>query len=247
MHRFSIIIVLTVALFGCKNPSSNSETHKSTSADTSKIGRDNYAVIWEWETEDIDLINSNSATITQELVDLWENDDIENVYYDPIPVRDPLGYFPSISFFLKSKSLNEAKLLLNRLTIVKKEIASYKIFPVGMLWLDLVQDFNYERGKQKSYVSIWTSNAQSQRIEDLKKAQNDSVLSLWNRGQIENIYFNLDGVSDHNNTTDFVFFINADSHFEADSICKSLPFFKKEIATYELHQAGVLWMGINNK
>jgi len=139
--------------------------------------------------------------------------------------------FPSISFFVKAQSMSGAKTILNDLTIVKKGIANYKLYPVGMLWLRQTHDSTKIKMNDKSFITIWkTKNKET--IDDLTKTQSDTILSLWNNGKIENVYFDVQGVMDKNKTTDFVFYIRAANMKEAEVIAKSLPFYKENIATY---------------
>ena len=62
-------------------------------------------------------------------------------------------------------------------------------------------------------------------------------------GRLKDVYFDIEGTHHENAKTDFVFFVNADTLEDAEAVCNSLPFYTEGIATYEIYQAGVFWMG----
>lgn len=112
-----------------------------------------------------------------------------------------------------------------------------------MLWLGQNQDSPEINTDLKSFVCIWETK-EKRPVDDLTKAQNDAVLALWNEGVVENVYFDIEGVSNINDKTDIVFYVKASNISEAESICKSLPFFKEEIASYKIFPAGTFWLGL---
>lgn len=238
-----IILLITIALFslGCtgqqkQKPDDKSERVKSGSNEV-KTGRNTYAVIWE--TPNIDLVVNNAEVISQEFTTLYENDVIENAYFDAESVSENRHSFPNVAFFLKAYSEEEAIHILEKLTIVRKGIATYKMYPVGMLWLprnEAIQEVS------KSYVAVWTDNGEEPE-QDVLKQQYDQILSLWKKGIIENVYFNIEKLSSPNNKTDFVFFVNAPGKKEAEAICKSLPFYQTNFSTFKLQRVGVFWFG----
>lgn len=243
--RKIFILSLSLLVLSCgqktkKDTSPTSEVEKTTNND-SKIGRQNFAVIWNWTSTDVQLVTDNSVAISEELTNLWKEGIVENAYYNSDAKVDKLSHFPNISFFIKAESYKAAELLLNRLTVVKKGIAVYQIFPVGNLWLDRKYKTIHENGMTKSYVAIWQT--ENKPTDDLTKVQNDKVLELWNSGKIENVYFDIEGTQRANNKTDFVFYANTNTEEEARALCESLPFFKEKIATYKIHEVGVFWLG----
>ena len=247
MYKLFSLLTISLLLFSCSNPNKqNSQDQNAISIVESNIGRNNYAVVWDWSTKDKELVIENASIFTKELLNLWENNDIENVYFDSeAEVKDDM-HFPSISFFVKAHSLSSAKSILDDLTIVKKEIAQYKLYPVGMLWLEQTRDSTKINMNDKSFVTIWeTKNKET--IDDLTKTQSDTILALWNKGKIENVYFDAQGVIDANKKTDFVFYVKSANLADAEKICKSLPFYKENVASYRIFPAGVFWLGINDK
>ena len=247
MRHIIFYLAVCLLVFGCNdtkkeaNTETESETVESTSTQTSKAGSENYAVVWNWTTTNEQLVTDNVPTISKELTALWQKGVVENVYYNGDSKIDKLSYFPNISFSLKAESYDSAQVILNNLTIVKKGIAVYKLYPIGTLWLDRKFKTIHENGMTKSFATVWrTSNKPT---DELTQAQNDEVLALWNSGKIENAYFDIEGTQKPNNKTDFVFYANANTKEEAIAICESLPFFKENIATYKIHEVGIFWMG----
>ena len=224
-----------------KETDNSTNTETSVSDDLSKIGRENYAVIWKWTTTDEQLVSDNSVTVSNELTSLWKKGIVENTYYNSDSKVDKLSYFPNISFSLKAESYESAEIILNNLTVVKKGIATYKIHPIGTLWLDRKHKTIDRNGMTKSFATVWTTTGKP--TDELTQEQNDKVLELWNTGKIENVYFDIEGTQKANSKTDFVFYANANTKEEAITICESLPFFKENIASYKIHEVGVFWMG----
>ena len=133
-----ILITASLLILSCgqKTKSKSDSVTKNTEAEIieKNTAPQNFAVIWNWTTEDTALVSANSATISEELSNLWKKGFIENAYYNSNSKVDKLSYFPNISFFLKAESYKAAEAILNKLTVVKKGISIYKIFPVGDLW-----------------------------------------------------------------------------------------------------------------
>lgn len=244
MNKQLGLIGICLLLFSCNNSGKqNSEKNDIVNEQNTTIGRNNYAVVWDWTTTDKGLVVNNAPTFTKELLNLWERDDIENIYFDSeAEVKNDMQ-FPSISFFIKAHGIKNTRKILDDLTIVKKGIASYKLFPVGMFWLGKKQDSTLET-TYRSFVTVWETK-EKKAVDKTTKAQNDAILKLWNSGIIENAYFDVEGASKTNKKTDFVFYVRAKNIDEARIICETLPFFKENIASYKIFQAGVFWLGKN--
>ena len=204
----------------------------------------NYAVVFKWITTDEKRVEAHAMQQADQLLSLWEQGTVENIYYDTEAKVDKFSYFPNITFVVKAENTEAAKTILNDLIVVKKRIASYNLYPVGNLWLKRNTEKINEKGITKSYVAVWTTESTPE--DTMAKAQNDVVIGLWNNGQIENAYFDIEGTQTKNNITDFVFIVNANSEEEAKAIIDPLPFVRNAIASYELHQVGVFWKGIYN-
>ena len=247
MKQFNLALIASFLLWSCGGNSLENEAAHSTETSStnqqSKRGRNNYAVVWEWTTANAKLVQENLSTISNELTELRKADKVENVYYNNETSSESLDYIANISFFLKAHSEEEAQTILNDLTIVKNGWASYKLYPVGLLWLDRNTDKIAEDKKKRSFVAVWETLKETNLSDVLIQSQNDAVLELWNTGKIENVYFDIEGTQKNNSIQDFVFFVNANTQAEAESICNSLPFYKEKLASYKLHSVGVFWMG----
>ena len=247
-----VLLCFVTLLFACNNQPQNEKSSNepnqqqaTTEADNSNVGRKNFAVVWKWKTTDKKIFEENNITISREMEELWKKDVIVDAYFDNDTKIYKSGYFPNISCFLKAKSEEEAKTILNKLTLVEKEMAEYTIYPVGAKWLGRATEAINKRGFTKSYVAVWSTSGKVSLNDDrdVIKAQSDALMKLWNEGAIENVYFDVEGTQKNNNVTDFVFFVNADSEKEAIEVCDNLPFVKEKIATYKLQPVGIFWLG----
>ena len=134
------------------------------------------------------------------------------------------------------------------MTIVKKGIAVYTIYPVGVNYLGRNDKVLKEKAMAThSFVAVWETKPNAKPNDELTKSQSDAVLKLWNEAVIENVYFDIEGTQKANNETDFVFFVNANSKDEAKTVCDGLPFAKENIASYKLLPVGVFWLGQTKK
>ena len=255
MQKTIFLFAISFLIFSCGDQPQNEESvntskqESSTQDDHSKIGRNTYAVTWKWTTTDSKFVQDNIPAISKELTNLWNEDVVENAYFNTESPVDKLDYFANIAFFLKAHTEKEARSILDQLTVVKKQIASYELHPVGQLWLDRKTDVINQRGITNSFVTVWTtvkSPLEGKNADVLLKKQNDEMLDLWKKGIVENVYFDIEGTYKDNEKTDFVFFVNTNTKEEAEHICNNLPFFKENIASYEVYQAGVFWMGKSN-
>lgn len=248
--KLTYVLALCLILSSCgqnskKEQPSNKEKTTEKSMLATEVGIQNFAVIWKWTTNNVDLVNDNVLTISKEFDNLWRKGVIENAYYNSNAKHDKFEHFPNISFFIKAKSVEDVKTKLNELTVVKKGIAFYQIFPVGHLWLDRKRNTIDEKGLTKSYVTVWKTEKKP--TEALVKKQTDEIMKLWNAGKIENVYFDIEGTQTENNKEDFVFYANANTEEEARALCESLPFFKEQIASFNLFDVGTFWLGIYNE
>ena len=252
MKNTIILLVFAILLTGCKDKPKeqqkvNSPEQEITTEDSSRIGLKNYAVAWKWSTTNEKLVEDNLTTIADETNKLWKNGIITDAYYDANAKIDKLSYFPNVFFFLKAKSYVEAETELNKLSLVKKGIATYSIYPVGTKWLSRDSDKINKKGITKSYAAVWTTKNLDKASDDLIKSQADAILKLSNDGEIENVYFDIKGTQKPNSVTDFVFFVNANTEEEAKELCDKLPFVNNNIASYQLYSVGVFWLGEDNR
>lgn len=122
MKKLVSLIAICLLIFSCKSPVKQNATVQATTDEeiSSASGRDTYAVVWDWLITDDHMVGENTGAFTTELMALWKNDDIENVYFNTDAGLNTEIPFPTISFFIKAHSPEDAQLLLDSLTIVKK-------------------------------------------------------------------------------------------------------------------------------
>lgn len=128
---------------------------ESATKENTKIGRKNYVVIWKWSTSDIQLVENNLIKISEEINTIWKDDIITDAYYNANSTIDKLAYFPNVSFVVKAKTIKEVEEELNKLTLIKKGIASYSVYPVGTKWLSRDSDKINNKGITLSYAAVW--------------------------------------------------------------------------------------------
>jgi len=244
MQKLLLILVSSLLILSCGQNSQKEENQKeSTIKNDSEVGNQNFGVIWNWVDPDQKNFENKFKLISEEFSALWKSNIIENVYLNTETPGKNLVNLPNIAFFIKAHSQKEAQTTLNKLTIVHEGIASYELIPVGLLWLDRKTEVVEAKGIKNSFISIWHTSNPEKSTESITKEQNDNIISLWNNGVIENVYFDLDGIKQKNAQKDFVFFINASSEEEARVICDGLPFVKEGIAGYQLYSSGEFWLG----
>ncbi len=249
----SIFILITFFIVGCdlspKKPTAADYEAKKVNS-SKKDGKSNFAIVWKWATDDAALVARYSRQISEELTDLWKQNIVQNAYYDVESQVDAFDHFPNISFFLKADNEAEAKTILDKLTVVSQDIATYRVIPVGTLWLGRNAEPIKERGVTNTFAAIWTtvkSPLHGKNADVLLEEQYNAIIELWNTGVIENVYFDIEGTYESNDKTDFVFFVNANSLSDARSICESLPYFNEKIATYDIHEVAVFWLGVKEE
>jgi hypothetical protein len=99
--------------------------------------RNTYAVVWTIDTEDSELFHSAISEHSAEVLQLWRDGTVENVYIDSENKHDDLrkGDPARVMFFIKAKTDVDAKKILDELPLVKNKVAIYTLHPVGALWL----------------------------------------------------------------------------------------------------------------
>jgi len=99
--------------------------------------RTTYAVVWSIDTDDAELFNNAIFAHSKEVLELWKNGTIENVYIDSKKTHEIVkkGDTARVMFFIKAKTDGEAKKILDEMPLVKKKVAIYTLYPVGTLWL----------------------------------------------------------------------------------------------------------------
>lgn len=99
---------------------------------------------------------------------------------------------------------------------------------------------------RNTYMVTWTIETHDTNL--FKNTLNDhmaKVLDLWVNGTVENVYLDnkKSEVNIHKGDVGkVIFFIKAKNEKEAQSVLDELPLVKKEVASYQLTLAGVLWL-----
>jgi hypothetical protein len=96
-----------------------------------------YAVMWTIDTNDTDLFKNTLVDQVPKMLALWKNGTLENVYLDNKnpEVTVHKGDVGKVMFFIKAKTEKEARQILDELPLVEKKVATYDLYPVGVLWL----------------------------------------------------------------------------------------------------------------
>lgn len=243
-----LLLVVSIAfMFSCADQKKDKKETVETKTETveKSYGIQNYAVVWYWKTEDKKLVEDNALAVTNELQDLFNKGIVENIYFDAKPKINKLEYFPNITFFLKANNLDEAKKTLDAFVVVKKNIATYAIHPVGLKWLG--RNDKAQKLGLKSFVTVWKTKSDKDLIEKTAQEQTDAMVALWDKGSVENIYADFGEGNNQNEKRDFVIFVNAENEEEAKAICDGLPFSKNGLSSYIIQSVGHFWMGDNKK
>lgn len=99
---------------------------------------------------------------------------------------------------------------------------------------------------RNTYMVTWTIETNDTNL--FKNTLNEhmaKVLDLWANGTVENVYLDnkKEEVSVHKGDVGkVIFFIKAKTEKEAKAVLNELPLVKKNVASYQLTTAGVLWL-----
>ncbi|AAZ27386.1 MULTISPECIES: hypothetical protein [Colwellia] len=99
--------------------------------------RNTYAVTWTIETNDTRLFQHTINEQMTKMLKLWGEGILENVYLDnkKDEVSVHKGDVGKVMFFIKAKTEEEAKSVLDTMPLVKNNVASYQLRLAGVLWL----------------------------------------------------------------------------------------------------------------
>ncbi len=236
--KCTAIFLLTFLIVSCQNKD------KSEQVNETYLEKNNYAVVWQWETTDKEYVLKYLTEQSQELNDLWKKEIVENVYLN-VDSNLPTGdLFPDISFIIKAKDEQTAKIYLDNMIFVKNKISSYKLYRVGKKYLGRNNEILDIIGKKKSFAAVFETLGKKEQIMANLQEQNDKTSELWKAGKIENAYLDIEGFSSRkSNIPGMVYFVNADDEEIANSILNELPFVKKQLTKYQLFPVGVFYLG----
>jgi hypothetical protein len=155
MKIYLISVVLGLLLISCQNEQESE----------SRVGRNNYAVVWKWETTNQDHILKYLSQQSQELNDLWKKDIVENVYINSDARFSTGEIFPSISFVIKAKNETDAKVYLDNMIFVKNKISSYNLYRVGIKYLGRNRKvFDQKLIDKKAFAAIFHTTGNKKEI-----------------------------------------------------------------------------------
>jgi hypothetical protein len=94
------------------------------------------------------------------------------------------------------------------------------------------------------YAVVWDSVSQESPMYKKHIQEQAAVLvSLWEKGVVENIYINRElNEPESKRKASIVFFIEANNKDDANEILKQLPFVQHDVLNYTLYPVGVLWL-----
>lgn len=97
-----------------------------------------YVAVWNTvnknDSATAELIKENAKQQSDAILKLWNDGTIENVYFD-IEGTVKNNEKTDFVFFINVNTEAEAKEICDKLPFVKKQMASYKLLPVGLFWL----------------------------------------------------------------------------------------------------------------
>jgi len=93
-----------------------------------------FSVVWSPTTND-KLSDEDIRLQSEGFTNLWKEGYIENAYFDIVGASTGKKDRPTVVNFVNAQSLDEVHKILNELHFVKKELSTYMLFDVGILWL----------------------------------------------------------------------------------------------------------------
>lgn len=245
MKKLMFYIIPFLLLLACTEQK-NDNSIKDDSAIKTSPKMETFAVVWKWKTTDKNRVLEHINEQYEQTKKLWKDGVIENIYFDKDGTFTDGDTLPSISFFIRAQNIDDARNTLNQMVVLKYNIANYSLFPVGIKWLGRNSvALNLSKSESnKVFVVVWETTAKTKPNDNDIKIQANETIELWNKGIIENVYFDVEGTSfKKSNKTELVYFINSKSETEAKSILDNMQFVKQKLAQYKLLDVGVFWMG----
>lgn len=97
--------------------------------------RHTYVVEWEITTDDKELYKNTLPDHINKILELWKQGIIENVYFNHEAAKTYDYKSAKAVFFIKAENVDQARKQLNTFPLIQKKVASYKLSPVGILWI----------------------------------------------------------------------------------------------------------------
>jgi len=227
------IFTLILLLFGCCNK------------DKTQIEiMQNFAAVWELETEDYNHFKSLLPEQSAKLFDYYNKGLVENKYFvqgEDIGETYSVG---TILFVIREKDEAGAKTILDAMPFVQSKIATYKLYPLGVKWLTRTDAHKtVATNAKQSFVVVWISKGSDEEMSLNAKQNAEETLKLYDNGIIENAYMSPQIIEGTKEGYPVIYFINAKDHKSAKAILDELHFVKMDLATYELRPVGNFWLG----
>ena len=248
--KLIIILIASITILSCQNTKENKQTIESNIETTTQnkvqfVKTMSYAVVWDWSQNN--TINKIHPIVQKQvpiIIDLWKKGIIENVYMDTKVRLNVNETYAKVFFIIKGKNIEQVKVILDGTPIAKSGIANYKLYPIGVKWLNRSKKAIQQSQKSNNtFAVVWNPIEYNKKYEKYLHEQNILLTKLWNDGVIENAYLNIEGISNKDiNETALVYFINASTKKEATQILNDFPFIKEGVGTYSLYQVGQFWM-----
>lgn len=122
-------------------------------------------------------------------------------------------------------------------------------FMLGCIQEQDKRDFQVDKNVTAKYnietfAVVWTTiTLQKDKMVKHLPAQTKQLKDLWDKGVVENVYFNTDEkFHDGETWPNIMFFVKAKDKEAATEILNEMDFVKYKLANYKLHPVGVLWL-----
>lgn len=243
MRTLLSFFIIMIVLVSCDNQAKTNKEQAQNMANEKVEPVNNYVVVWKILTEDYDYVMNYLPEQAEEFDVLFNNGTLENAYlnnYEYVKMNNDAA-LATVIFFVKAESVIDAQAIIDQMSFVRNNVATYNIYPVGGKWLG--RNVSAIENPTFSFASIWFNTADETTIKTHVKTQSDQVVELWNEGKIENAYFATENAFEKKNEIPgMIFFVNAETEEEAREICDGLVFTQEGISDYQLYPVGTFWM-----
>lgn len=210
----------------------------------SKAANQNFATVWELDTEDYDHFVKLLPAQTQALMDVYKKGLVENIYFQQGEETDETYSMGSISMVVRAKDENSARVILDNMPFYRSKIAKYKLFPLGTKWLTRGDAHKQVAAETKqTFVVIWITSKSFDEMQEHAVEQVNETMELYNNGIIENAYLATEVISGTEQGYPVIYFINAKDVNSAKAILDNTVYPRLGYAKYELRPVGTFWLG----
>jgi len=246
-----LLMPIMVCLFlSCQTTESKHETKKPDSLSVFKDSVEKkeikkFFVLTKWSTTDREKALSHIPKQQKQLMSLWNKGIVENIYYPPkgkIEADKPLAL---IAFIINGTSEKEVRTTLDTTDIVKSNLASYTLIPVGYNVFNRNEEALKLVSIEKTYAVLLAFLVEKDKLNS-KIIGEQALLNskLHEQGILENAYINLNFLAaDSTGTQPAIFFINAKNEKDAKILLDKMPLVTSKQATYALHNVGRFLVG----